>query len=284
MSHPVTGIDHCYLLVRDLDASRAAYQRLGFTVSPRGLHSAELGTANHTIMFATDYAELIGIVAETGSNAEKRRVLAESGEGLRAVACRAGDVGDAGLALAALGIATSGRRDFARPVALPSGGEAQAAFSTLDFDPAEVPFGRAFMCQHHTPGSVWLPDLMTHANGATGLAGLVARADDPEAAAAGFARLFAAGRVDPVAGGFRVETGSAPITIVDDDGLARRYPGIDLTATPRGAFAALRIAVAELGTAERVLAGNGIAARATADGLAVGPEAASGAIAEFVAA
>lgn len=283
MSHPVTGIDHCYLLVKDLDASLAAYEKLGFTISPRGYHSAHMGSANHTIMFPEDYFELLGMVSDTDSNKGRRELIAENGEGLYAVACRAGDVGEAEGKLAALGIETTGRRNFERPVPLPSGGEAPAAFSVLEFAEKEVPLGLAFMCQHHTPETVWLPELLKHANGAKGLAGLIARADDPKSTAEAFARLFAAGSREPVEGGFKVATGSAPIVILSTEGLADRYRDFDLSATPRGAFAVLQIAVDDLGTVEKVLSGNGVHAHRTGEGLAVAPEAASGAIVEFVA-
>lgn len=283
MSHPVIGIDHCYLLVDDLDASLAAYRKLGFTVSPRGLHSAHMGSANHTIMLQNDYFELLGMVAATDFNTGRRKLLAESGQGLHAVACRAGNVDEAEKELSALGIATTGRRDFERPVPLPAGGEAPAAFSVLEFESSEVPVGLAFMCQHHTPETVWLPELMTHANGATALGGLIAMADAPKAAAERLARLFAAGRVDPVEGGHAVNTGTAPITVLNRDALAARYPDFNLNATARGAYAALQVTVDDLATPEKTLASNGVKAHRTATGLAVAPEDASGAIVEFMA-
>ncbi len=283
MPHPVTGVDHVFLLVRDLDASRDAFARLGFTVSPRGLHSEAKGSANHTIVFPDDYVELLGLIAETPGNAARRASLARDGEGLHAVACRIEDAAAAEAGLATLGIATAERSDFARPVPLPGGGEAVAAFSTLGFDAAEVPLGTAFMCQHRTRDSVWLPELMEHANGARGIAGLIAATEAPERAAAGFARLFAAGAMREVEGGFEVATGarSAPILLLSPQAWADRYPAFDLAATPAGAFATIRIA-ADLDRARAALDAAGLAAVETPDGVAVGPQAASGTVLEFV--
>lgn len=285
MSHPVTGIDHVFLLVDDLDASRDAFARLGFTVSPRGLHSAAKGSANHTIMFPQDYVELLGLIAETPGNAPRREALARDGQGLHAVAGRIRDAALAETALNALGIATAEISDFARPVPLPGGGTGEAAFSTLTLDPAEVPLGTVFLCQHRTPETVWLPALMEHPNGARGMAGVLARTPDPEALAQRFARLFAAGSVEAVPGGFRVETGarSAPMVLLTDEALAARYDGLDLASLPRGAFAGLRIAVGDLGRTQAVLEQGGVAIQRTADGIAVGPRDAGGAVVEFVA-
>lgn len=282
MSHPVVGIDHCYLLVEDLDRSLAQFRKLGFTVSPRGLHSAAMGSANHTIMFPQDYFELLGLVASTEENAGKRQLLERDGEGLYAIACRAGNVSEAGQKLGELGIGTNGLRSFERPVPLPGGGEAVAAFTILQFDQKEVPVGLAFMCQHHTPQTVWLPELLTHRNGAKALAGAVAAPADPEQAANGYARLFAAGEVSEVEGGWQVSTGSAPLTFLSQQALAQRYEGVDLSATPGSAFAVLQIAVDGLDKVQRVLDEEGISAVRTGSGIVVAPADASGAGIEFV--
>jgi len=71
----ILGADHVVVTVRDLDAAAAQWKRLGFTVSPRGLHSPLMGTANYTIMFGDDYLELLGVVAETEQNKPTRDLL-----------------------------------------------------------------------------------------------------------------------------------------------------------------------------------------------------------------
>jgi catechol 2,3-dioxygenase-like lactoylglutathione lyase family enzyme len=285
MSHPVMGIDHVYLLVDDLAQSRDAFARLGFTISPRGLHSASKGTANHTIMFPHDYFELLGVVADTPDNADRREKLARDGQGLHAVACRIADAEGAKAALAELGIATGEVGSFSRPVPLPGGGEANAAFRTLQFEAAEVPVGTCFMCQHLTRDSVWIPELIDHANGANGLAGIVAGTDDPSGAAERFGRLFADGRTAAIDGGMRTETGasSAPLVFLSREALASRYPDFDLGATPTGAFAALQVHVPDEGRARSAVEQGGLSPVRTASGFAIGPANASGTILEFVA-
>src|SRR5947209_5881545 len=57
-SDHISGIDHLVIGVNDLDRAKAAYRRLGFKLSPRAVHSAAMGTANHTIMLERDYFEL----------------------------------------------------------------------------------------------------------------------------------------------------------------------------------------------------------------------------------
>ena len=75
----IVGIDHAVVVVRDLDQAAANWQRLGFTVSPRGTHSAKMGTGNYTIMLDPDYIELLGVLVETEHNAPTRAMLAKRG-------------------------------------------------------------------------------------------------------------------------------------------------------------------------------------------------------------
>ncbi len=283
MEHPVKGIDHVFLLVQDLDRSQQQFERLGFTVSPRGMHSASKGTANHTIMFPKDYFELLGIVTPVEGNAARRAALESNGEGLSAIACRITDAEAAKTALTELGIATGPVGHFERPVPLPGGGTAPAAFATLPFDDSERPFGTMFMCQHKTRETVWLPDLLEHANGATGLSEVFAQSETPAEDAERFARLYAAGAVTRTDSGARVTTGpdSTGITLLTPAALAARFPGIDLSSLPKHGFSALSLHVKDLQATEDFLTSNSIPYSPTARGIALAPKSCSGMILEF---
>ena len=278
MTHPVSGVDHAFLLTDALEETAGAWRAMGFTLSPRGLHSAAKGTANHTIMFERDYFELLGIVADTPENTPRRELLARTGPGLHAVACRVEDAKAAQPALAELGIATHGYGGFSRPVDLPNGSTGEAAFATLAFDDTEVPGGMMFMCEHRTRAMVWRTNLMSHPNGARGLAGIVAVRSDPEPAARAFARLFALGAVSEAPEGLAVATGlaSAPILVMTPDAFASAWPEHDLDATPRDAFAALRVRVGSAEAAREALRRGGMPHVETERGASVGPEHAGG--------
>ena len=283
-THPVKGIDHCFALVNDLDAAAEQYAALGFTLSPRGAHSEAKGTANYTIMFPEDYFELLGILKPTELNAARRATLDKVGEGLHAIACRIDDAEAAAAALAELGLKTEGLGSFSRPVPLPDGTEGDAAFSTVSFVASEVPRGMVFMCQHKTRETVWIPELLNHANTACGLGAILAISDEPAADAAGFAKLWAAGAVSDEGEVCTVTTGpnSAPLILMTPAAMAAAYPGADLSATAQGAFTVLRIKVADAEAAKACLAKAGITPLATAAGFAAGPEHAGGVIVEFV--
>jgi hypothetical protein len=276
--HPVTGIDHVFVLTDALDAAAARWRRLGFTVTPRGLHSAHMGSGNHCLMLGDDYIELLGVLTPTEANAPWRAALESGGEGLHGVVCRIDGAAEAVEALAARGVAAGPVRDFERPVTLPDGATGAAAFSIANFAADETPCGVMFMCQHHTPETVWVPEWTAHPNGATAL-GAVAMIDErPRETAARFARLFAAGAVSDLPGGARVETGSAPLLVLSPYAAEQRYPGIELSGTPTAPFMALEV-VADL---DRAQAAVGKLAQPVPGGLLVSPDAATGTVLAFV--
>lgn len=286
MTHPVTGIDHIVLLVSDLDRSAGQFEKLGFALSPRGTHSPHMGSANHTIVFSDDYFELLGVVAETPRNAGKRQRLAERGDGMTAIACRIGDAYEARASLAELGIATSDVMAFSRPLPLPDGSTGTAAFSVTSFEQAELPAGEMFMCEHKTRDMVWRPELMTHANGAHALAGIVVASTSPEETARAYARLFADGSVHTIEGGVSVTTGekSAPITCMTPAAALEYYSGMAAELVLGGDFAALRIAVADIEVARAHLQSKAIGFTEGPGGnsLFVSPTDAGGTLLEFI--
>ena len=73
----ILGADHVVVTVRDLDASAAQWKKLGFTISPRGTHSPQMGSGNYTIMFGEDYLELLGVLHDTDQNKPTRDFLAK---------------------------------------------------------------------------------------------------------------------------------------------------------------------------------------------------------------
>jgi len=60
----ITGIDHTLVGVRDLEAARAAWDKIGFRLTPRGRHIG-WGTGNYCIMLEQGYIELLGILDPT---------------------------------------------------------------------------------------------------------------------------------------------------------------------------------------------------------------------------
>lgn len=276
----VVGLDHVVILVRDLDAAAENWRRLGFTLAPRGIHSAHMGTGNHTVMLGPDYFELIGVLSETPYNAPSRALLERRGEGIERAALATDDAAAGIEEIRARGLDGMGPLDFGRPVTLPDGSRTEARFRVFHWPLDEAPGGlRLFACQHLTRDAVWIPELQRHANGAQRIVRVEIASDDPQADAAHMARLLdQAVRSDPD-GAFRVHPGGgrAAFVFLTRDAFARCYPGVPLDALPSGA-ATLVLATDDLDAAARAL---GPAAVRSREAVCIPPAAANGVLLVF---
>lgn len=258
MRQHLQGIDHVVVLVRDLDKARQAYARMGFTPTPRGLHT--LGSQNHCLMFGNDYVELMAMPRPHPALQHFSDFLA-AGEGLGAVALATDDAHGLQSSLAADGIVADAPLDFSRPVE----GLGEARFRIVQLPPDASPGCRMFACQHFTRDLVWRAQYQRHANGATAIAAIAVVADDLDAAGARYAKLLAA-RAQKIEEGLLVQTGSAPIALASRWKLGHRLHGVGLPLRPRPLVAALFIRVADRAATANVLRRNGLAPVALADG------------------
>lgn len=231
----VIGLDHVVVLTRNLDAGEAQWRGLGFTISHRGIHSAVMGTANHTIMLDEDYLELIGVLTETERNAPSRAFLARRGEGMERAAFTARDAQGGIDELKTRGITATGPFPFGRPVDLPDGSQTEARFRTFLWPVEERPGDlRIFACEHQTRDAVWLPHLMRHANTAYRIDRLEILALKPTDAAAHMSRLIDRPITKLDDGALEVESGGnrARFVFMDRATLAARHPGVPLDTLP----------------------------------------------------
>jgi len=280
MHRSISGVDHAVALVRDLDAARARYERLGFTVAPRGVHPPELGTGNHTVMLEREYLELMGVLAPTEANVRYRRALSQR-EGLAAIALQTTSADAVVAEMAAAGFALEAPVDFARPVVLSDGMRTQAAFRTAHFPSGAAPGFHVFCCEHRTRHVTWRPELLSHANGAVALDHVLAASDDPQAAAAACARLFAASPSAGDDGAVVVDTGNATIRFHSPRALAERFDGVDLGGAAASGLVGLTLRTTSLATARAALAAGGLRATETTGGIAVAPGDACGVLLVF---
>lgn len=255
MLNQVIGLDHVVVVAHDLDAAAAGWRDLGFTVSPRGTHSAHMGTGNYTIMLGDDYLELLGVLTETPHNAPTRAYLAQR-EGIERAAFTARDAAAGVAELQDRGIAATGPVDFGRPVTLPDGTATMARFSTFNWPIEERPGDmRIFACQHHTRDAVWIPQLQQHANTATGIARVELLSRDPARAAQHMGRLIDREPQAQADGAWCVPSGAgrADFVFLSRSALAARYPGIAVDGLPGEGAAALVLRVADMARARAAL-------------------------------
>ena len=278
----VIGIDHAVIMVRDLDRAAENWKRLGFTVSPRGTHSAHMGSGNYTIMLDPDYIELLGVLVETEHNAPARASLEKRGEGIERIAFTAVDSAEGAEEIRARGYPPIGPTDFERPVTMPDGTLSAAKFRTFQWPTKEAPGGvRIFACQHKTRETVWIPELMKHANGARRLRQVLIVTPEPARDAAHLSRMIDRDTRPEPDGAVAVPSGSdrADFVFLSKDQLGKRYPGVSLAGLPDSGGAGLVIASSDLAVSEKAL---GSAAVRSGNAICVPPAAGNGTLLAFI--
>ena len=175
----IESLDHPVLAARDLDVARVAYERLGFTIPPRGSH-VEWGTGNLCIMFADDYLEIRGIIDASRFTMNLDEHLDNYGEGLMGVAFRTDDVRSSYQDMISHGMCVAEPRRLTRNFEHPEGWT-QPSFELCVPEPDDIEgLMHVVVLQHLTPELIRRPDFLSHPNGCTGvnsMSGIIYDAD-----------------------------------------------------------------------------------------------------------
>ncbi|SLN74597.1 VOC family protein [Oceanibacterium hippocampi] len=278
LAHGITGLDHVLIGVAGLEAARAVYERLGFTMTPRGRHTG-WATANYCIMFENDYLELLGIVEAGGESNGLDRFLEARGEGLLGLALASGDAPATRQQLSAGGLAPSPLRDLSRKLELREG-DVEPRFALVHLPAEEVPGLRLFIVQHLTPELMRRREWLVHANGARRVSAIVARHVAPASLAVAYVRLLGPDAVrHDDADELRLDLGGTTIRFLSPARAAADYP--DAGGSDE-ALVGLEIDCGGPAAARDVLARNGVPHRDTATGIRVAPADACGVTLDFV--
>ena len=267
------GIDHIVHCVHDLNAAVARLEALGFTLTPRALHP--FGTGNALVQLQGNFIELLAIVepakiagATAGTfsfGAFCRDSLARR-EGMAMLVFESHDADSDHKDFTDAGLSTYPVFDFTRKAKLPSGDEAEVAFSLAFVTHDEMPQAAFFTCQQHAPEYFWKSEYQAHANGAQAIAEIVMIAERPADWRGLFEGLQGAGSVSETAGTLTVRTKRGQVTVLSEAGFAARFPGEKAPVQSDGpVFAAAIVSVADIEVLRGTLTKSGIAIGKSAD-------------------
>lgn len=236
-------LDHVAVMSRNPVALHAAYEALGFTLTPLAQQSGRLradgpvepwGTANRCAMFGRDgvgagYLELIGVLdpALPGNGIE--RFLARY-EGVHNITLGMADDAAELVRLRAAGLEIAGPLLLERPVDSADPHGPQARFVRLPLP--DAPEGRLQLVRHLTPEAIWTPGFMAHANRAVALDTAIIVSAEPAATAARLSRLAGRPVVPDPAGGFLLTLAAGRVRVLWPEALAAVLPGIVAPTLP----------------------------------------------------
>jgi hypothetical protein len=278
------GLDHIVHAVRDLDAAGEFYRRAGFIVGARNRHP--WGTHNRIVQLKKCFVEILEIAepekivphsAPSFSFGAFNRDYLAARDGLSMLILNSTNAGEDARSFKASKISDFDVFDFARDGKKPDGTSVKLAFS-LAF--AREPASRALafaVCQHHYPENFWDPAFQTHANGATGVTGVVMVADNPTDHHI-FLKAFTGVRdLHSSSIGITAPTENGDIEIMEPVSYRDQF-GVSIAVSGEGmTLNAIRFEVADIAQAETLLRQAEIAPHRRVGRLIVPPELAFGA-------
>jgi catechol 2,3-dioxygenase-like lactoylglutathione lyase family enzyme len=258
-------LDHLVLCVRDLDAARDRYRRLGFTLTPPARHP--FGTANSLVQFDGNFLELLAVVDrslirpvgedEFAFAAFAERFLAAR-EGMSMLVFASDDARRDQREFAASGLETYAPFDFARQAVLPDGSAVTVGFSLAFVNDKRLPDAAFFVCQQHAPQHFWKKEYQIHRNGALAVDEVVMIAREPAALAEFFARLQPGGAIKASGGVLTIATARGAISVLDPAVFATRFPASPPRSLATPHFVAYRMRVGDLAATEALLRTNDV--------------------------
>ena len=271
--------------VHDLDAAGEVYARLGFTVGARNRHP--WGTHNRIVQFPGVFIELL-TVGEPALIPPARprsvsfgaftREFLSTGEGLSMLVLEGKGAAADATAFRTAGIGDFEVFDFEREGKRPDGTAVKVAFSLAFAEDKKAPDTGFFTCQQHYPENFWNPAFQQHANGVTGIAGVVFVAENPADHHVFLKAFSGVSDLQSTSTGITIETPRGEIQVMDPSAFRLHY-AVEPPQVTRGMrLAAIRFALRD-GQAARAALGANAAERM--DKLIVAPKTAHGATLVF---
>jgi catechol 2,3-dioxygenase-like lactoylglutathione lyase family enzyme len=239
------GLDHIVHAVRELDAAAESYRKLGFTVGARNRHP--WGTHNYIVQLPGFFIELLTLAEpdKLGTDgfsklfAAYNRDFIERHEGLSMLILESRDAAADETAFRAAGIAASEVMKFEREGKRPDGKPVKLGFALAFAKVHHAPEINFATCRQLHPENFWNPAFQKHANGVSGIAGVVAVAGNP-ARHRSFMENFAGAAAEEDDDGFAIVTPRGAINMMTPIAFERRFglPAPDASGGAR--LAALR--------------------------------------------
>ena len=270
-------LDHVGLATRDGPALWAAYEALGFHLTPVARQSGRrhpegpvepLATGNRCAMLREGYVELLAILEPERFDNGLGRLL-DRYEGLHILAFGMADAAAELERLRRAGLEIPGIAHLERPVDDPEG--PRARFSRLPLP--DAPEGRLQLIQHHTPELLWQERWMEHPNRAEALEEVILVVPEPAPRATALSRLTGHALEPDPAGGYALPLPRGRLRILPPEALAAVLPGVEAPTLPF--FAGYVLRTADGNAAVRRLLG-GMPLREVPGGLMVPPALAGG--------
>jgi catechol 2,3-dioxygenase-like lactoylglutathione lyase family enzyme len=190
----IDSINHVGMVARDLAATVARYEAMGFQLTPYSPHSGawkpgekvqSFGSGNRCVMFRHNYLEILASENPAQPSPRLAGYLAHH-QGAHIICFNTEDSHAVDRRLAGAGVRTSGVIPLQRDIDTPDGVRT-AKFERVQFAPEDSPEGYIQAARHLTPQYIYQPRYIEHPNRCVELSDTIVVTDDLD----GFARKYA---------------------------------------------------------------------------------------------
>lgn len=286
VANGIVDIDHVMCKVADTEHARAAFERLGFSTTPRS--SIGGGVANRLVLLTprgdgvANFIELMALEDPQCAEAQMLNVLSGP-PGIKSLVNTLEDAALARESHVSAGFTMLDVWPKERTWHLPSGEELQFVFRVLLPVPGRVPLmfnGVEYLTLQH----YLRPEFQLHPNGALRWVRVsaVINDDELEDTVAIYERLYgsSAERGD---GQATVAVRDTSLRLLTSDALSRAYGDVDLPGFRPPCYCAITVEVADVARAGAILAENGVRHIRHTESLVIDPTEACGTVLELVA-
>lgn len=241
-------LDHLAHWVPDIHAAATLLGRLGFVVTPYAEHvhatkegtPTPAGSANHCVMLARGYLEVLTPIGETPIAREVRAALARY-TGLHLAAFCVEDAERHHARLVAEGFPQRACVTLSRETSSADGQSTTLRFTVARPEVDCLPEGRVQFLTHHTPEALWQPRWLAHPNTARALTDMLFCVRDPREAGARYERYLGR-RAEPIDGGRVLQLDRGRLALLDAERVSTTLPAMDIPRVPFMAAYALECA------------------------------------------
>lgn len=231
-------LDHLAHWVPDIHAAAALLDRLGFVVTPYAEHvhatkegaPTPAGSANHCVMLARGYLEVLTPIGDTPIAREVRAALARY-TGLHLAAFCVEDAERHHARLVAEGFPQRACVTLSRETTTADGTSTTLRFTVARPQVDCLPEGRVQFLTHHTPEALWQPRWLAHPNTARALTDMLFCVRDPREAGARYERYLGR-RAEPIDGGRVLHLDRGRLALLDAERVSAMLPATDTARVP----------------------------------------------------
>lgn len=234
-------LDHVGWMVADMDQATAAFERLGFPLTPYSIHGDRdpatgtlkpVGTANRLAMLNRGYLEILtpldGI--DTPVVQHMRNAIAHH-TGVHLLAVSVHDASSAADQIAARDFELQPTVHLRRTIEAEDGQQTEVAFTVVRAAFRHFPEARMQVLTHHTPEHMWQGRYIPRDSGIAGLLEAWLVTTDPRETATRYGR-FLARTAERDGSSFAVKLDRGALRFVDARGAAERFGRISRPPTP----------------------------------------------------